>query len=313
MEVTLVISKLMPVILIIALGWVLRKFKFITDEGNAFLKKLIVNVGLPAVLFVSFLNMSMTMSLVFLIPGIFVLNALLLIFGKFAAHFVGGKYSPFLFTGFEYGMFAIAVFTAAYGTSSTSYIAIIDLGHEIFIWFVFVTILLSVSGKKHTVKDTLFSFIKSPIILAITFGIIGNALNLGEFINSNPAAKGLLTTIEMLMSLTAPLILLSIGAGLSLSKSGINFAVKVTAIRMPVVLVLSYLIGKFVLKNLLGLPFAYEAALFTLFIAPPPFIIPIFMPDTDLLERGIINTTLTFYTIVSLILFVVYFSFNPVL
>jgi malate permease and related proteins len=313
MEVSLVISKLMPVILIIALGWVLKKVKFITDEGNNFLKKLIVNVGLPAVLFVSFLNMSMTMSLVFLIPGIFIINALLLLFGKFAGSFVGGKYSPFLFTGFEYGMFAIAVFTAAYGTESASYIAIIDLGHELFIWFVFVTVLLSVSGKKQTVKGTLTSFIKSPIILAITFGIIGNIFNLGEFITSNPISKGLLTTIEMLMSLTAPLILLSIGAGLSLSKSGISFAAKVTAIRMPIVLVLSYIIGKLILRNLLGLPFAYEAALFTLFIAPPPFIIPLFMPDNDALEKGVINTTLTFYTIVSLVLFVVYFSLNPVL
>jgi len=313
MEVSLVISKLLPVILIIALGWVLRKARFVTDEGNNFLKKLIVNVGLPAVLFVSFLNMSITISLIFLIPGIFILNALLLLFGKFAGSFVGGKYSPFLFSGFEYGMFAIAVFTAAYGAASTSYIAIIDLGHELFIWFVFVTILLSYSGKKQTVKGTLTSFIKSPIILAITLGIIGNVFGLEKVIGSNPILKGLLTTIEMLMSLTAPLILLSIGAGLSLSKSGISFAVKVTAIRMPLVLILSYVIGKLILRNLLGLPFAYEAALFTLFIAPPPFIIPLFMPDNDALERGVINTTLTFYTIVSLVLFVVYFSFNPVL
>jgi len=311
MEVSLVISKLLPVILIIALGWLLKKVRFITDEGNNFLKKLIINVGLPAVLFISFLNMSMTMALVFLIPAVFILNSLLLIFGKFAAVLVGGKYSRFLFTGFEYGMFAIAVFAAAYGTSSTSYIAIIDLGHELFIWFVFVTLLLSVSGKKQTVQGTFLSFIKSPIILSITLGIIGNVLNLGEFFNSNSISKGLLTTIQMLMSLTAPLILMSIGAGLSLSKSGIRFALKVTAIRMPIVLLLSYVVGKLVLSNLFGLPFAYEAALFTLFIAPPPFIVPLFMPDEDAVERGVINTTLTFYTIVSLILFIGYFSIHP--
>jgi len=311
--VSLVISKLMPVILIIALGWSLRRIKLITDEGNTFLKKLIVNVGLPSVLYISFMNMSITASLIFIIPGILILNILLLFFGKFAASFIGGKYSPFLFTGFEYGMFAIAVFTAAYGTEAASYIAIIDLGHELFIWFVFVTILISVSGKKQTVKKTLTSFIKSPIILSITFGIISNILNLGEFINLNPISKGFLTTIEILMSLTSPLILLSIGAGLSISKSGLSFAAKVTAIRMPIVIILSFLIGKLILRNLLGLSFAYEAALFTLFIAPPPFIIPLFMLDTEAKEKGVINTTLTFYTIVSLVLFVIFFAFNPVL
>lgn len=41
MEVSLVISKLMPVILIIALGWLLRKANFINNDGNNFLKKLI--------------------------------------------------------------------------------------------------------------------------------------------------------------------------------------------------------------------------------------------------------------------------------
>ena len=313
MEVSLVISKLMPVIIIIVLGWILRHAKLIEEEGNTFLKKIIVNVGLPAVMFISFLRMTITPSLALIIPGIFILNILLLIAGKYISKLLGGKYSPFLFTGFEYGMFAIAVFTAAYGTSSASYIAIIDLGHELFIWFIFVTVLLSVSGKKQSTGQTIQSFVKSPIIIGILLGIIGNIIHLEELVNSEPVTMGIIRTIEMLMSLTAPLILISIGAGLSLSKKGLKFAVKVTAIRLPIVLILSFTIGKLILKNILGLPFGYEAALFTLFIAPPPFIIPIFMRKEDTIERGVINTTLTFYTIISLILFIAYFSFYPVL
>ncbi len=313
MEISLVISKLIPVILIISIGWFLKRIKLIEEEGNIFLKKIIVNVGLPAVMFISFLRMSITSSLILIIPGIFILNVLLLFAGNLFSRLIGGKYSPFLFTGFEYGMFAIAVFTAAYGTSAASYIAVIDLGHELFIWFIFVTILLSVSGKKQSTVQTIQSFIRSPIIIGILLGITGNIIHLEELINSEPVTMGIIKTIEMLMSLTAPLILISIGAGLSLTRKGLNFAIKVTAIRLPIVLILSFTIGKFVLKNLFGLPFGYEAALFTLFIAPPPFIIPIFMGKEDTDERGVINTTLTFYTIVSLILFVIYFSFNPVL
>ncbi len=311
MEVALVISKLMPVILIIVLGWILRKTKLITDDGSTLLKRLIVNVGLPSVFFLSFLKMTITMSLIMFIPGMFLLNILLLFMGKGAAKITGGKYSPFLFTGFEYGMFAIAVFTAAYGASSASYIAILDVGHELFIWFVFVTVILATSNTKNTVGDTIRSFIKSPIIIAIILGFAGNLLGLEQIINSNPVLKGIETTIAMLMSLTAPLILLSIGAGLSLSRLGLSFAVKVTAIRLPIVLALIFLINKFIIREFMGLPFAYEAALFTLFIAPPPFIIPLYMSDEDADEKGVINTTLTFYTIVSLILFVIYFSFYP--
>ena len=82
---------------------------------------------------------------------------------------------------------------------------------------------------------------------------------------------------------------------------------------MPVILILSFVIGRLILVKTMGLPFAYEAAVFNLFIAPPPFIIPLFMSNENSLERSIINTTLTFYTIVSLVLFVIYFSFYPVL
>jgi malate permease and related proteins len=88
---------------------------------------------------------------------------------------------------------------------------------------------------------------------------------------------------------------------------------KVTAIRLPIVLVLIFLINKFVIRGFMSLPFAYEAALFTLFITPPPFIIPLYIADEDSDEKGVINTTLTFYTIVSLVLFIIYFSFNPML
>jgi malate permease and related proteins len=313
METSLVISKLLPVIVIIALGWGLKHFKFLNEEHNSFLKKLIVHVCLPAVILISFLRISITASLILFIPGIFLINLLLLAGGKFAARFIGGKYTPFLFTGFEYGMFAVAVFAAGYGQESVSYLAIIDLGHELFIWFVFVTILLAISGKKQSPGATLKSFLRSPIIIAIFLGILGNLLQLEEYLGMNPVFSGTVATLEMLMSLTAPLILISIGAGISLSREGILFAAKITALRMPIVAVLSLILGKFVIRNLLNLPFAYEAALFTLFIAPPPFIIPMFMPDEDSEEKGLINTTLTFYTLIALVLFVVYFSINPVI
>lgn len=313
MEISLVISKLLPVIVIIALGWGLKHFNFLNEENNSFLKKLIVNVGLPAVIFISFLRVSITPSLVLFIPGIFLINLLLLGGGKLVAPFIGGKYTPFLFTGFEYGMFAVAVFSAGYGPESVSYLAIIDLGHELFIWFVFVTIFMAISGKKQSPGETLKSFIRSPIIAAIFLGILGNLLQIKNYFGMNPVFNGLLASLEMLMSITAPLILISIGAGISLSHAGILFAAKITALRMPIVAALSLILGKFVIRNLLNLPFAYEAALFTLFIAPPPFIIPMFMPDENTEEKGIINTTLTFYTLAALVMFVVYFSIHPVI
>lgn len=313
MQLAEVVSKLTPIITIIILGRVLKKTGLITEEGGIFIKKIIINIGLPSVMFLSFMRMEITPSLALFIPGMFVLNIALLLAGKVAAKAVGGNYSPFLFTGFEYGMFAVAVFTAAYGAEAVSYIAIIDLGHELFIWFILVSLMISSSGGKQTPAESLRTFIKSPIIISIAAGITVNLLDLESFLNSNPVAQGAVSTADMLMSLTAPLILLSIGAGLSLSKSGLGFALKVTSIRLPIVLGVYFLFGSIFMQRILNLSFPFEAAFFTLVISPPPFIIPMFVPEDSEKEAGNINTTLTVYTIISLILFTVFFSIHPVL
>ena len=51
-------------------------------------------------------------------------------------------YFPFLMTGFEYGMLGVSLFGSAYGLENIGYIAVADLGHELFIWFVFLALLL---------------------------------------------------------------------------------------------------------------------------------------------------------------------------
>ncbi len=311
MTALLIFSKLLPVILLILLGYILKKTGIITDTGTDIIKKLIVDVGLPAVLFLSFLNITLDISFIFIIAGMFLLNVLLLVFGKAAGKInKQNKYTPFLFTGFEYGMFALGVFGAAYGENAISYIAVMDLGHELFIWFVFVTVLTAVSGQKKSLGETFGSFFKSPIIAGILLGLIGNAIGLEELMDSSSYFQGIKTTIEMVGNLTAPLILITIGAGLYFSRNGLKFAFITLAVRIPVVLLLFFSLGA-LLKKGFALPFAFEAALYTLLIAPPPFIIPLFIPKEAKSERGEINAVLTLYTLASLVLFIIFFALHP--
>ena len=278
MTTLLVFSRLLPVIVLILLGFLLKKGRVITTEGTDIIKKLIIDVGLPAVLFLSFLNADMDISFLYIIAGMFLLNILLLLFGRVAGRInVHNRYAPFLFTGFEYGMFALGVFGAAYGTTAIAPIAVVDLGHEIFIWFIFVTVLMSVSGKKSSLRETFRSFMTSPIIIAILLGLFGNAVGIHKIFYTSPSLSGIKTTIIMLGNLTAPLILITIGAGLQFSGKGLKFGLLTLVIRIPVILVLYLILGT-VFQRILKLPFVYSAALYTLLIAPPPFIIPLFIP-----------------------------------
>jgi len=70
-------------------------------------------------------------------------------------------------------------------------------------------------------------------------------------------------------------------------------------------------LGGIFIDKVLGLGEVFKAALFTLFILPPPFIIPIYIAQHCKKERLYVNNSLTSYTVVSIIIFIIYFIFNP--
>jgi hypothetical protein len=67
----------------------------------------------------------------------------------------------------------------------------------------------------------------------------------------------------------------------------------------------------FLIRNYLQLEKAFEAALFTLLIVPPPFIVPLYIRPDLLEEKRYVNNILTLYTIVTVIVFTIYFALNP--
>lgn len=310
-EIGFVVTKLFPVLSLILLGVILNRTGILKEADTHRIKGLIVNASLPAVLWLSFYKMELSTSFIPIIVGIFVLNFGMYWFGKWVCRWRSGNYTPFLYTGFEYGMFSFGVFATAYGQANISYIAVVDLGHELFIWFIFVTLLLarSGSGGGRSWKEVLLSFIRSPVIIAILLGLAANSAGLAR-LESTFVWSGVIASMEALGSITGPLVLILIGAGLTLKSKALGFAFKSVLVRVPAMLALATL-GGFIMKKV-GLHDGYIAALFTLCASPPPFIIPLFMPPGDD-ELGQINTTLTLSTLVALVLFTVYFFLNPVL
>jgi hypothetical protein len=122
-----------------------------------------------------------------------------------------------------------------------------------------------------------------------------------------------MSTLQFLSGLTIPLILLIVGYDIRFDRQEIRGAALVVGLRLALLLPLALLLNVVLIRGLLGLEAPFEAALFTLLILPPPFIIPLYMRADAAAERRAVNTTLTLYTAVSLAIFVVYFVFNPTL
>jgi hypothetical protein len=157
------------------------------------------------------------------------------------------------------------------------------------------------------------AFFRSPVIIGILAGILLNLAGIGGSLAAWPITGAIMATLIFLAGLTVPLILIIVGYGIKLDRSGLGRAVRVPFIRLLLLLPLAFLLSRLLIRDLLQLEKAYEIALFTLLILPPPFIIPLFMRRDMPAEARFVNNVLTLYTLVTIVVFIIYFIFNPTL
>jgi predicted permease len=310
---TLIINRVLPIFALIGLGYWIRRSRFLAEDTIEDLRKMAVNLALPSVLFISFLEIQLRSTYLVLFILIFALCIGLLGLGRLLKRLfrVQHTYYPFMMTGFEYGMLGVSLFGSAYGLDKIGYIAVVDLGHEIFIWFVFLAFLLMERDGLQNPGQLAQAFFKSPVIIAILAGLILNLVGARDFLYERPVTGALMATLQFLSSLTIPLILIIVGYGIKLDRHGFRDALLVIVVRMALLVPLALVLNSLLIRGLLNLEKPFEAALFTLFILPPPFIVPLYMRPELVEERRYINNVLTLYTVVSIAIFAVYFIINP--
>ena len=312
-DTTLILNRVLPILFLIGLGHWIRRSHFVAESTVDDLRKLVVTLALPSVLFISFLEMKLQTKYLVIFVLVFAINVALFALGRSLKTRLGVEYLyfPFLMTGFEYGMLGVSLFGSAYGLDKIGYIAVIDLGHELFIWFVFLALLLMKRDGLQQPAEIVGAFFRSPVVIGILAGILLNLAGAQDWLYDKPVTGGVMAAIEFLSGLIIPLILIIVGYGIRLDRTGIREAVPVIGIRLVILVPLAVLLNRLVLRGLLDLEAPFEAGLFTLLVLPPPFIIPLYMkaglPD----ERRYVNNVLTLYTVVSIALFTIYFVLNP--
>lgn len=291
----------------------MRQTRFVSESTVADLRRIVVNLALPAVLFIAFLDTEVEANDLVIILVTFALPIGLYLIGKaLQPRFGRGhEYFPVLMTGFEAGMLGISLFGAVYGLDRIGQFAIVDLGHELFIWFVYLALLLAKRDGTQDPKSLVTAFVKSPVIIAILGGIIANFAGLETSLYEWPIAGGVMATLSFVAALTVPLILLIVGYGIHLDTAGIREAVRPVIVRLAVVLPVAIILPLILMGNVLDNNREAQAALFTLLILPPPFIIPLYMrPGIDD-EHRYVNNALSLYAVVSIAIFIGYVALNP--
>lgn len=310
---TTVIVRVLPVLIILSLGNLIRARGMLSAESADQLRGIVVNVALPAVLFTAFLEMDLDASYLGLFLTIGLACFLLLGYGFLLRRLAGidHDYFPYLMTGFEFGMVGITLFGSAYGLANVGYIAIVDLSHEMFIWFVLATLLAAKRDGRASLRGIVRGFATSPLIIAIIAALALNLLGIADWFAEMPIGAALMRTFDFIGGLLIPLILILIGYGMRLTWSGFVASLGVVVSRLVVLVPAALAINALVIRRWLDLDPVFELAVFTFFILPPPYIVPLFMPAERARERVYVNNVLSVYTAVSLAIFIGYFALNP--
>jgi len=302
------LARVLPVLLLFVLGAVLRRTAFLSESTVADLRRFVLAVTLPSALFLTFLRVSLELRYLPIVVIVFAACVGMLLVGPSLCRLVGVR-SPFtgpLMTGFEAGMLGYAIYGGVFGQEALFRFGIVDLGQVLFVFFVLATLLTRrATGITPGVRATVGAFLRTPVILAILAGVAGNGVGLGGAMDASPLTASVLRTLALLGACTTPLIAIVIGYSTRLRPGALSRPTRTVAVRMTAWVLLALVFDKVVVEGVLGLDHLFGAAVMTMAILPPPFVIPLYMGSRpeDVAERDYVADTLSLATVVTLVAF----------
>jgi len=267
-----IVSKVIPILLLILLGYFIQRKGIVEHNTMVELKKGVVNLALPALLFTIFINMIFREEYLVVIIITFVLLIFLHIVGKVLNKIpkIHHPLLPYVVTGCTFGLLGVPLYGAVFGAENLDKISIIGVGHELFIWFIYYTLMKIDFSKEKFSFGFIKDFIKSPIIIGIVSGILLNISGFSAVVYENPLLTGIYGMIEYLGGLATPLILIIIGYGLKFDKRYMKSSVHLLTVRMLVMLIVGYAFKFLLIDKVIEPDKLFNYAYFTFLILPPP-------------------------------------------
>jgi hypothetical protein len=150
------------------------------------------------------------------------------------------------------------------------------------------------------------------VILSILFGILFNRLGLQTLMASWPVTESILGALGLVAGLTTPLVALVIGFEMQLVRGSLLKPFAVVGFRLLFWVPVGLLLSTLVVGRWLKLDPVYQAAVMTMVILPPPFVIPLFMSDASEEDQTFVANSLSIATLATLFAFaIVSLVFSP--
>jgi len=290
----------LPVLVMIGIGWLCNKRQIFNMEGLQGLKSIIGSVMLPVTLFNAFLTAEYDLRVLVVFLVVFAGFGAAIAVGFLLRPFVKpyGKFLPFLLASAEGGMLGYALYGLIVGNQSG--FAAVDLGQTVFAYTVWLGLLTSVDGGKVSAKGLAKNMFSNKCFLGMALGILLGAAGLGKLLLASRAGGVISSVIQMITAPVSAMVLLMVGYELNLKRKLLVPVAKTILFRLAVMGILLGL-SNLIIFNLFPFDKELEIALTILYSLPAPFIIPIF---SDVGKDGeYVATTLSVHTLVTVLLF----------
>ncbi len=296
------LEKLIPVLLILAVGWMLRKRQILSDSTVGQLKTIIVNIALPCILFLSFSKTNLEARYALVVVLVFTLCMAMYGIGfvlrRRLPSLFGSIFTPWYMGGFEFGMIGIGLFGALWGAENLPLITLIGLGHEFFAWFVAVPHIQFKNSGKFNLAETFGKFIRTPVIIGILGGLLTNITGFYAYLEGFFLGRAVISTMTTVSNIVVPLILMVVGYSLVMERGNGKKVIFYIIAKLASVLAIGTVI-LMLIRLLIGtVDPLFTVAFYAFIILPPSYLIPVFVKDNEA-ERHFFSQTVIYYTLVS--------------
>ncbi|MEE0297957.1 MAG: AEC family transporter [Christensenellales bacterium] len=307
--ITEILSKVLPVLVMIALGRLCETKQIINDEQHAGLKAIVGDILLPVVLFQAFFTADYGKRMLLVFVLVFVGYGAALAAGYALRRFVKpyDRFMPLLMTSAEGGMLGYALYALLCGADQTKTYAMVDIGQTVFAYTVFLTALKAAGGEKMTPKFIMKNIVTNKGCIGMLSGIVLGALGVYRAIDGTAAGEIVSSLLSFITAPTSALILIIMGYQLHVSRQLLRPVLTTMGLRLGVLAVVCAAVSG-ILFAVIPFDKGLLLALMLQYSLPAPFIIPLFADLGD--DAEYVSTTLSLGTVLAVLLFFLLAAFS---
>ena len=292
-----VLEIISPVLVMIILGILCRKWKLLNKNGIDNMKALVTNIMLPVAIFHALATSDYGAETAKLVGIMFIMLVVSFSIGFLMKPLMTEnyrKYLPFMVSVYEGGSMAYPLYTSLCGQENLSQIAVLDIAGLLFGFSIYMGMLgQTENGEKINVKNLAVSAVKTPAFIASVLGIIAGLTGVIKLLLASPAG-GIYTSVES--------ILIVVGFSMELTPELFGSCIRTIVMRIALqaVMIVGVLLA---VHSFIGSNTLLDLAVITYMSAPATFSMQTFLKRED--GSAYVSTTNSLYCIVSIVVYMI--------